>query len=161
MLPRAGVPSCVQRTLLIVFLVLVGWFLSGCSAGDLAPRFELVSARTVEQSDDGQVIALTIQGENANDHEVHLRNAQYRVTADGVQIFRGQRSAEIALPRYGRVNMEVLAAFPNDLVVSEINSIGITGSIEYLHPGPFAETLYDNRLRRPAVGLKGSVPLER
>lgn len=135
--------------------------LTGCSGGSVAPRFELVAARTLEQTDDGQVVALTFRGENANDHEVALRVVRYRVSADGVEFFKGQRSAEVALPRYGRVDMELLAAFPSDMKLENIDIISASGSIEYLHPGPFVETLYDNRFRRPTVGLRGSIPLER
>ena len=64
------------------------------------------------------------------------------------------------MPRLGRVDMEILAAFPLDRVPENITTIGVTGSIEYLPPGPFAETLYDNRVRRPAVTISGTVKLE-
>jgi hypothetical protein len=150
----------VLKTTLILLTSVLLIPLAGCSSGDVAPRFELVSARTLERSEDGQVVALTLRGENANDHEIELRVVRYRVSADGVEFFKGQRSAEVALPRYGRVDMELLAAFPNDMKFGSISTISLSGSVEYLHPGPLVETLYDNRLRRPTVGLRGSIPLE-
>lgn len=134
--------------------------LLGCSGGT-APRFDLVSVRTLERSDEGEVIALTVRGENPNDYEIDLRRADYRVLADGVEVFRAKQSAEIGLPRYGRVDMELLAAFPLEQAPAEGSTITIEGTVGYLTPGPFAETLYDNRLRQPSARLKGSAPLQR
>jgi Late embryogenesis abundant protein len=147
-----------RKTLVSIGLILAP--LVGCSSGSVAPRFDLVSARTLDRTDDGQVIVLTLRGENANAHEIELRNARYKVMANGVEIFRGKRSAEVALPRYGRVDLELLAAFPLDQAPPDLSTISVTGTVEYLPPGPFAETLYDNRLRRPTVSLKGSAELE-
>jgi hypothetical protein len=132
--------------------------LIGCSGGT-PPRFDLVSARTLERSDEGQVIVLTFRGENPNDYEIDLRRANYRVLADGVEIFHARQSAEAGLPRYGRVDMELLAAFPLEKAPPEGSTISVNGSVEYLTPGPFVETLYDNHVRRPTAKLRGSAPL--
>lgn len=133
----------------------------GCSGGNIAPKFELVSARTLERSDEGEVIVLTLRGENPNDFEIDLRRAQYRVSAGGKTLFSGKQSAEVGLPRFGRVDMTLLAAYPLNLAPADGSTVTISGSVEYLTPGPLVETLYDNRIKRPSARLSGSVPLER
>lgn len=135
--------------------------LAGCSGGKVAPTFELVSARTLERSDEGEVIVLTLRGENPNDYEIDLRRAEYKVSAGGQTLFSGKQSAEVGLPRFGRVDMTLLAAYPLDRAPADGSTITISGSVEYLTPGPLVETLYDNRIKRPAARLSGTVPLER
>ncbi|MCL4221472.1 MAG: LEA type 2 family protein [Phycisphaerales bacterium] len=142
--------------LLAVLLALV---LPGCSSGSVAPRFQVVSARAAQRTDEGVRLEITVVGENPNDHEIALGEARYTITADGSSIYSGTASPEVTLPRYGRVEMIFPAAVPLSVFPSNAGAIGLSGWIEYLPPGPFAELLYDAGLRRPTSGVEGSTSL--
>ncbi len=138
---------------------LLALLLTACSGGSVAPRFQVISARTAERTDEGVRIEITIVGENPNDHELELGEAKYAVTANGSTIYSGAASPETTLPRYGRVEMILPAAVPLPNFPAGTDAIAINGWIEYLPPGPFAELLYDAGLRRPTSSVDGSTSL--
>lgn len=139
--------------------VLVAGLLGACSSGTAPPRFQLVSARTAERTDEGVCVELTVVGENPNKHEIELGETRYRVAAGGVEFFVGVRSPEITLPRYGRVEMILPASAPLGAFPFDASSITLEGWVEYLEPGPLASVLYDAGLRRPTAALTGKTEL--
>ncbi len=139
--------------------VLLAILLPACSSGSVAPRFQVVSARTADRTDEGVRLEITVVGENPNDHELELGEARYTITANGAAIFSGAASPEVTLARYGRVEMILPAGVPLANFPAEADSIAISGWIEYLPPGPFAELLYDAGLRRPTSSVEGSTAL--
>lgn len=149
----------MNRCCILPAVVLFGLLLPACSSGSAAPRFQLVSARAAERTDEGVRIEIIVVGENPNDHELSLGEAKYTITANGVPIYSGAASPEVTLPRYGRVEMTLPAAVPLARFPGDAGTIAINGWIEYLPPGPFAELLYDAGLRRPTSGVDGSTAL--
>lgn len=149
----------MNRICTLSAVLLLSLFLPACSSGSVAPRFQVVSARTAERTDEGVRLEVTVVGENPNDHELALGEAKYTITANGSQIYSGAASPEATLPRYGRVEMILPAAVPLAAFPAGADSISITGWIEYLPPGPFAELLYDAGLRRPTSSVDGSTTL--
>lgn len=139
--------------------VLITFLLGACARSTQPPRFELISARTAERTSEGVSVELVILGENPNGHDIELREARYRVSAGNNRFFEGVRSPEVTLPRYGRVEMILPAAAPLERFPANAQSLTIEGRIEYLEPGPFAEVLYDARLRRPAAPVRGTTKL--
>lgn len=149
----------MNRSQLLPAALLLAILLPACSSGSVAPRFQLVSARAAERSDEGVRLEIIVVGENPNDHELELGEARYTVTANGSAIFSGAASPEVTLTRYGRVEMILPAAVPLANFPAGADSIAINGWIEYLPPGPFAELLYDAGLRRPTSSVEGSTTL--
>lgn len=149
----------MNRSLLLPAALLLAILLPACSSGSVAPRFQLVSARAADRTDEGVRLEIVVIGENPNDHELELGEARYTISANGSAIYTGTASPETTLPRYGRVEMVLPAAVPLANFPAGADSIAIHGWIEYLPPGPFAELLYDAGLRRPTSGVDGSSTL--
>jgi hypothetical protein len=74
---------------------------------------------------------------------------------DGAKVFKGVRSAESTLRRFGErtVTLPVaIVALPADRAVSNFR---IFGELTYREPGALAETLLDVELIEPSVGFSG------
>lgn len=134
--------------------------LCGCRAGQ-SPRFELVSARTIETTNEGVLVELSVLGENPTDQVVLLREARYAVEVEGAGTFRSARSPEVTLPRYGRVTMTLPVALKGSGLDVSGKQVSLRGQVLYLEPGALAEVLFDARLRRPSVSVQGSAVVDR
>lgn len=143
----------------LALLAVTAGLLGACSSGTKPPRFQLVSARAADRTDEGVRIEFTLVGENPNDHDIELGEAIYRASAGGVEFFKGAQSPEVALPRYGRVELILAASAPPGMIPPGATSVTLSGWIEYMQPGPFAEVLYDAGLRRPTTAIEGTATL--
>ena len=127
--------------------------LAACSAP--TPGIELAGARLRDRSPDGMVIELTLAMRNDHDIALPLRGLSYAVSIDGREVFRGERSPEATLARFGGQTIEIPAAvrFGSDGVAAEDlvgeHEVRVEGTLRYLAPGALAELLFDTGLRRP------------
>ncbi|MCA9309699.1 MAG: hypothetical protein KDA21_00725, partial [Phycisphaerales bacterium] len=126
--------------------------LGGCN-GASPPRFTVVDARLIEQSDAGYVVHFTIEGENRNPDPLPLHDISYSVVMNGHQVFAAQRFAGRTLPRYGtaRIDLPVTFSTLNPDVPAPVGTHEYTlrGQITWKPPAAFAEVLFDQSLHRP------------
>lgn len=144
-------------TLLLGIASLASLVAPGCGTAD--PNVRAVEAIVAERSDAGYVVAITLEGENPNDIELPLRFIDYTVDIDGKRVFSGRRSPEATLRRKGTQRFEIAAAAPvaaPEGVPTGVRRWRVSGSLGYIAPGAFAETLFDLGVRRPTVGFAGS-----
>lgn len=129
-------------------------FLPACRA--FTPPSVTGGTASVESaSDDAVRILFRLAVENANDGEVPLREADYAVLVEGVEVFRGIRSPERTLPLYSQGVIELPAAFPSSLAPAGLVGADarIVGVLKYERPGEFASSLYDAGLWQPGVAF--------
>lgn len=131
---------------------------SGCSSY-VAPSMEVADARVTDRTTEGLAIAFTIDAENSNEDALPLREAAYSVELDGQRVFTGVRSAEATLRRYGSQQFTLPAAVPSLLLAqlpmgAQHVRYRISGSVEYITPGAFAEVLFDTGVRRPTTSFQ-------
>jgi hypothetical protein len=110
----------------------------------------VADARVTERSDEGMAVVFTLDAANANQEAVPLREATYSLELEGKPVFRGVRSAEATLRSRGTQQFALPAAFPLSMLpASGAVRYRLSGSIEYITPGAFAEVLFDTGVRRP------------
>jgi hypothetical protein len=127
--------------------------MAGCSS--VAPPRLTVGTASLERSEAGGVLQIQVKAENPNKEPIPLREFHYTVEVDGAKVFKGVRSAESTLRRFGErtVTLPVaIVALPADRAVSNFR---IFGELTYREPGALAETLLDVELIEPSVGFSG------
>lgn len=136
-------------------LLLVLAALGGCSSYS-APRLAVTNAQVAGVTDDGVVLEFTLDATNANEVEIPLREVEYSVTLDGREVFRGVRSPEATLRRYGTQRIILPAAIPAgswEALAGGVAAFRIDGTLGYTTPGEIAQVLFDTGVRRPSVGF--------
>jgi hypothetical protein len=88
--------------------------LAACSSGP-SPRVGQATATVGERTDAGVVVNFTIPCENPGAEGLPLREVRYTVSIDGRPVFRGLRSPEATVRRFGAQEIHlpaVIAAEP-------------------------------------------------
>lgn len=138
--------------------------LAGGCASYTAPAMKIADARVTDRSAEGLALAFTIEAENVNDEALPLHAATYSLEIDGQRVFSGVRSAEATLRRRGSQQFILPAGIPSSVLAS-INAgtarYRLSGNVEYVVPGAFAEVLFDTGVRRPEASFadEGSIDL--
>jgi len=151
MIGRARFPS--------VCLILLA--LTGCSS-TRPPGISVVSAQPRERTDAAATVGLTLRLQNPNNQPLELLEFDYSVEVDGKQVYRGTRSAQMTLARQSTREVELPAVIPfqrlgwNPPAVPAAAQVKVRGTLRYLLPGTFAQTLFDIGVRRPRVGFRGA-----
>lgn len=127
---------------------------TGC-VGVKEPSLRVVEARLAQRSDEGVVMHFVVEGENLNEKELPLLEAQYRVTLNGRQVFEARRSPEATLRRKGVQRFILPAAVPAGELGQGSARWTLTGSVGYIAPERFAETLLDMGLPNPTTSVSG------
>lgn len=128
--------------------------LTGCAAPK-GPAVEVVDAALVDLTDDGLVLRFALDAHNTSADPVPLREIDYTLRLDGKVVFRGTRSAEATIRRYGTQTLALPVAIPfADAPPSGQIPYELTGTIAYIPPGAFAEILFDADLVRPTISFK-------
>jgi hypothetical protein len=144
--------------------LLVPWtaLLVGCSAY-APPRLVVVGTRVASSSPDGIVLEFTFEATNTNEVELPLREARYKVSLDGKEVFSGVRSPEATLRRLGSQQIVIPAA----VALSEgrphptgIARYRVAGELGYTTPGEIAQVLFDTGVRRPVVSFSHDGQIE-
>ncbi len=131
-----------------------GLVLSGCNKA-LAPTFQAVGVREIEQGHERSVIEFSIEATNPNKEPIPLRQVHYAVELDGIEVFLGVRSPEITLHMYSSHTFTLPAVLP----IESINRSGevsysLVGTVQYIPPGRLSEVLFDAELKVPKAVLE-------
>lgn len=113
----------------------------------------------MQQSAEGLVVTFQMKAENRNAEPLPLRDVKYSLSLGGKEVFRGKRSAEATIRRYGTQEFTLPIAVPlgagSSLAQAPGGEVayGFRGSVEYELPGSIAEVLFDTGLRRTSAGF--------
>lgn len=143
--------------------------LAGCSTIK-DPTFNVVGVSEGERTGEALVLNFTIQADNPNAEPLPLKEASYALTLNDVEVFSGQRDAQVTLRRYGSHTFTLPAVVPADRfdlasfdagASAEGVRYDLTGTVQYLAPGALAEVLFDTGVRRPKAGVdeRGTIDL--
>lgn len=163
-LKRSGVRAGAAATLAGVLLI------GGCSSIK-DPSFAVVGVAEGERTDEALVLNFTVQAENPNAEPIPLRDTDYALTLEGIEVFRGRRDAQATLRRYGSYTFTLPAVVPADrfdLLAFDAGRAAdgirydLMGTVQYITPGALAEVLFDTGVRRPKAVLseRGTIELE-
>lgn len=100
------------------------------------------------------VLTFELSAGNENDVSLPLRQMTYDLELDGKRVFSGTRSPEATLTRLRTHRVTLPAVVRVD--ESRPRPTGVVpyrlrGTLTYVTPGAFAETLFDAGVRRPTV----------
>jgi hypothetical protein len=134
---------------------------AGCSSY-APPAMTVTDARVTDRTDEGVAVAFVLDATNSNDDALPLRETTYSLELDGQSVFKGIRSAEATLRRRGTQQVVLPAGIPHALLpAGGTVHYRLSGSIEYITPGAFAEVLFDTGVRRPDASFsqEGTIDL--
>jgi hypothetical protein len=127
--------------------------LGGCTSYR-PPSLSVAGVAVTERTEAGVVLEFTLNATNVNSVALPLREMRYSLELDGREVFRGYRSPEATLRRYGQQHLKVPAAIalePGQAPPSGAVKYTLEGTLTYLVPGEFAQVLFDADVRRPKV----------
>ncbi len=128
-------------------------FLGGCNKA-LAPSFQAVGVRETSNDGERSTIDFLIKASNPNPDPIPLRQVQYRVQLDGVQVFEGVRSPESTLHTYSSHEFALPAVLDlESLSGSGLIEYRLIGTVQYIPPGRLSEVLFDAEIKVPEAVL--------
>lgn len=165
-----------QQNLLGVVLVSMAVVLGGCLG--TTPRVSTGRLELGSQTDQGVVLNLVVLAENPNRDALPLGDVHYEVDLGGTRVFKGTRSAQATLRRFGRHEIILPVALTRE-EWERLGSKGVagasdkagtasdgssaaraldipyraTGHVQYTPPGPLVSVLEDSGLWMPSVGF--------
>lgn len=147
-------------------LFLLGPALSGTLAGCTSyapPTLSVAGVAVTERTEMGLVLEFTLDAQNVNSVALPLREMRYTLELDGREVFRGYRSPEATLRRYGRQYLRVpvaIALEPGQAPPSGSVRYRLDGTLTYIVPGEIAQVLFEADVRRPRVRFSETGTLE-
>lgn len=110
----------------------------------------IADARVTDRTAEGVALAFTLDAANTNQDPLPLRETVYSLEVDGKSVYRGFRSAEATLRSEGTQQIVLPAGVPLAMLpAGGVVRYRLTGSVEYIVPGAFAEVLFDTGVSRP------------
>ena len=128
----------------------------------IKPSLSVASAKVTDRTDAGFVIDFIIDAKNANEFELPLKEATYTVWLDDAKVFKGVRSPEASLRRFGIQEVRLPAAIPSSLNLPDgVVTYRITGTLSYIRPGALSEVLFDAGVITPSrsFAAQGTIDL--
>src|SRR5262245_59188872 len=101
------------------------------------PTLSVASATLTERTESGMVLEFTLTAQNKNSVALPLKEMRYRLELDGREVFRGYRSPEATLRRYGQQVLKVPAAItlgPDQPPPSGLVKYRLEGTLTYVVP---------------------------
>ncbi len=149
------------RTLVAACGIALFTLLAACSSAG-APAFRspepvAAAAKVTERSGEGIVVEFTLVAENRGPEPLPLRTVSYALDIDGRRVFRGVRSAEATVRRYGRQVLTLPAVIPiapGEPAPTGVRAYALRGEVTYVTPGALAEVLFDAELRQPTTSFR-------
>ena len=129
--------------------ILLGGSMGGCIFSE-APSLRVADARIVEQSAAGSIVEFDLEASNDSADPLPLREVSYSLDAGGEKIFAGTRSPQVTVPANGQIRFVLPVSLPI-VLGNEPLAYVLHGTVSYVAPGPLADALYDNGVRRPSV----------
>lgn len=130
----------------------------GCSTAN-DPIFTVVEASVAEETPNAVQALFTFEGENTNEIELPLLQAEYTLEIDGRRVFAGERAPQATLRRLGKQRFTLPGVVPvgaGQPRPTGVRPFRISGTIEYVAPGAIAEALFDLGVRRPRAPFSGT-----
>ena len=127
--------------------------LGACSSAP-APRCRDASIGLVESNETGVVTNITLRVDNIGEEPLPVRDVTYELWQDDRRVFKGVRSAQRTLRRYGTQEIVLPAAWvPGEGMPAPKASsrYRVTGRMTYIEPGALSEVLFDAKLIRPSA----------
>lgn len=153
-----GVSPVVSRprAARLLSLCVVSLLLSGCVFQLREPDMRIVSATIVEETPEGVVVNVEIEGANRTPKDLALRSVHYWMELDGERVFVADRSPQTTFSALGVKSFKTPVAIPREaLPNSDIASYRVGATVWYLIPGPLPKALFDIGLLRPSVSAVG------
>jgi hypothetical protein len=144
----------------LLILSLAAFSLAGCS-GTRDPIVRVASAALGERTDQAATVRLGLHLENPNSDRLQLLEFDYRVQVNGRTVYEGKRAAQMTLTRLSEREMEIPAVIPFDRagwppgMAPTTADVRVNGTLRYMVPGSFSQTLFDTGIRRPSVDFHG------
>lgn len=146
----------VSRCVCALACVVLAMASVGCSRYG-APTLRVAEARVTERTQEGVSIDFLLEAINENEVALPLKSIEYTLTLDGRRVFRGTRTPEATLRRFGVQTLRLPVAFPLEREGARLageTPYRLEGRIVYLTPGELADVLFDARLYRPSVSFR-------
>jgi len=133
--------------------------LGGCATIGVTPPATRVSGlRLVDETPDGALFEMTIEGANRTAKDLRLETVRYWMTLDGRRVFQATRSPQstfsaLDIRTFSAPIAVPAAALPDDRASA---SYEVGATIVYRVPGPLAQTLFELGLSRPRVRVRSA-----
>ena len=126
--------------------------MGGCSSYP-SPTLTVTDARVTQTTDAGSVITFNVDATNSAEVALPLKTLDYAVYLNDREVFRGTRSPEATLRRFGtqKISFPAVVAGP---VPTAGTAYRVEGVLGYVAPGEIAAILFDYDIERPTVGFR-------
>lgn len=121
-----------------------------------APTFTVSGVTHADATPDGVLMMVQVEAESTAEDALPLREINYRVSLDGREVFRGARSPEATIRRFGTQTLSLPVVFPAGVAVGASPRYEVSGTVKYAEPGTIAEVLLDLGVRTPSVSFSGA-----
>jgi hypothetical protein len=119
-----------------------------------APTLDVARVRAGDRTGDGSLIEIEVQASSTAEEALPLTEIEYVLTLDGREVFRGVRSPEATIRRFGVQRLTLPAVVPGGVAVA--GAYSVRGTLTYIEPGTITEVLFDLGVRTPTVDFAGS-----
>jgi hypothetical protein len=118
------------------------------------PTLSVAGVRAGDRTADGSLIEIEVEATSTADEALPLTEVEYVLTLEGREVFRGVRSPEATIRRFGVQRLVLPAVVPGGVTVS--GAYSVRGTLTYIEPGTITEVLFDLGVRTPTVDFAGS-----
>ncbi len=147
----------MSRVIMAVALCVVAGGPLGCSVRR-PPLIFLAEVTVAESTAKATAFQFHLDLVNPNPDPLRLREFRYVLLIEGAPIYRGRRAAEATLSGGGTRRLAIPVVVTGNRIGDDPVGLGytLTGSLEYLSPGEFAEILFDTGVQRTLVHFQES-----
>lgn len=137
---------------LLVFMVSY-FVVTGC--GVRAPLTQYYETTIIQSTPEAIAMEVEFDVSNTNDEPLRLTTYQYTVSAGGSTVYRGKYSAQQTVPRWSTVRSTIPIVIRRDAIRgSQHVAWRLSGSLGYIPPTEFAETLLKSGLWKPTTVVR-------
>lgn len=147
------------RSLMALSLLVASALGMGCSA-IRDPQVQVRSLRTIQQTDQGARLELTLDVTNPNAQAIPLVYSSYDVQVDGATGFRFADVCNRTLPGQGRQVVVLAAAVAHDGQSLDGAAYRVSGWMSYEPPNKWRRLLTESGIPLPTVDFSQSGTLE-
>jgi len=126
----------------------------GCSSYP-SPTLAVADAKVTQTTDSGSVITFNVDATNSAEVALPLKTLDYTVYLNNQEVFRGTRSPEATLRRFGTQRISFPAVIAG-AAPAPGTAYRVEGTLGYVAPGEIAAILFDYEIERPTVPFSAS-----
>ena len=139
-------------------LSFIGICFFGC--GVRPPLTQFIGSTTMQSTAEAIAMSVEFEISNTNDIPLQLMMYDYTVTVNGKIVHKGKNSAQQTVPRWSITRSFIPVVIRKDEVAApETVSWQLPGSLGYVPPSAFAETLLSSGIWETAVRIKAHGPV--